>query len=83
MTEPTDGDWYVKYSAKELMAQLHQKVDDGFDRVSGRIDRVEVRIDSLESDRDKGFFPRKWGGIAVTALLTTGIGAIVGMVAVR
>ena len=76
--QTSNGDEYVKFTVKELLGQLHTKVDKGFDRIDENLGHMTTRIDSLEADRDRGYFPRKWGGIVGAALISILLGGLGG-----
>lgn len=82
MADQTNGD-APAYTVKEYLHKIDAQISDGFLAVGKRFDRVESRIDSLESDRDKSFWPRKYGGILLTALLTGVVGALLGAASLR
>lgn len=68
----------VQTTLVELVKTQNGRVSE-LERQMVPLDGTPQRIDRLESEYDKAFWPRRVGAIIVTILLTSGVGAILGL----
>lgn len=67
------------FTTKEIVLKVWEEVRELREEVKEGFAQDRERLDSLEADRDKGFWPRKWGAAVATAVITGIVGIIVGM----